>query len=161
MELTDVQQAAVKQWVAEGCGLSEVQRRLADEFGLKMTFMDVRFLVLDLGVAVKDKPDARNVKPPAAADDGSALPGAEADGDDFPAAEPGGGAVSVTLDRIVQPGAVVSGSVSFSDGVKATWALDQFGRLSLNAGTPGYRPPESDLHEFQVALQQELQKQGY
>jgi len=55
----------------------------------------------------------------------------------------------------------ISGSVTFSDGVSATWALDQMGRLALKAASPGYRPPQEDLREFQLALQRELQKQGY
>ena len=67
MELTNEQRQAVRKWVADGAGLSEVQKRLKDELGLSMTYMDVRFLVLDLGAKVKDKPAPKPAKPPAPA----------------------------------------------------------------------------------------------
>ena len=55
MELTSEQKKTVAGWVANGEGLSEVQRKLASEFNITMTFMDVRFLVDDLGVTLKNK----------------------------------------------------------------------------------------------------------
>ena len=149
MELTEEQHTSVKAWIEDGAGLSDVQKRLQEEFGVSMTYMDVRFLVLDLGVDVKEKPSAA---PPPAADAPATAP---------PAADAPLGGVSVSLDRVMKPGAVASGSVTFSDGTAATWMLDQMGRLALDAGDPDYRPAEQDLREFQQALQQALQKQGY
>ena len=58
------------------------------------------------------------------------------------------------------PGAMVSGKVTFSDGVKAAWHLDQAGRLGLAPTQPGYRPSAADLQEFQMALEQQLAKMG-
>jgi hypothetical protein len=55
----------------------------------------------------------------------------------------------------------VSGSVTFSDGVRAQWSLDQTGRLGLAGVKPGYRPNQTDVQEFQLALQKELAKQGF
>ncbi len=49
----------VRQWAAEGAGLSEIQRRIKDEFGISMTYMDVRFMMLDLHADVKDKPEPK------------------------------------------------------------------------------------------------------
>ena len=72
-----------------------------------------------------------------------------------------GSNVSVALDRLYQPGAVVSGQVTFSDGEQADWALDQTGRLSLKAATEGYQPVESDIQAFQQRLSALLQKQGF
>jgi hypothetical protein len=69
--------------------------------------------------------------------------------------------VKVEVDRLMKPGALVSGSVTFSDGVKAQWSLDQAGRLGLAGVKPGYRPSQTDVQEFQLALQKELAKQGY
>ena len=165
MDLTKEQRQAVQQWVAGGASLFEVQKRLKSDFGLGMTYMDVRFLVLDLGAQVKDKPEPRKVAPPPeevpadeealdAADDGA--PGAP-----DPLAGPGAGAVSVTLDRIVRPGAVVSGSVTFSDGVTAKWVLDQTGRLGLDGTKPNYRPPAQDIQDFQNQLRTQLQSRGF
>ena len=72
----------------------------------------------------------------------------------------GTGGVAVTLDRIVKPGSVVSGTVRFSDGVSASWMLDQLGRLALDAGKPNYRPSPEDVQAFQVELRNLLQSRG-
>ena len=57
--LDESQKEQVRQWAAEGAGLSEIQRRIKDEFGISMTYMDVRFLMLDLHADVKDKPEPK------------------------------------------------------------------------------------------------------
>ena len=167
MDLTNEQRQAVRQWIADGAGLSDVQKRIKDEFGLGMTYMDVRFLVLDLGAKVKDKPEPRQRAPDAAAAaDEEALDeaGEEEEPIPFGAApdKPTGGAkVAVTLDRVVRAGAVVSGEATFSDGTRAKWFIDQLGRLGLDAAKTGYRPPAADLQEFQTQLRSLLQTRGY
>ena len=153
MKLNDTQQQHVREWVEEGCGLSEIQRRLASELDLNMTFMDVRFLVLDLGLQIKDKSQEQAPPPPPPVDEtavADALEGAETSG-----------GIQVDIDRVVKPGALVSGTVVFSDGVRATWMLDQMGRLGLDAGTPDYRPSPEDIQAFQATLQRELAKRGF
>jgi hypothetical protein len=68
----------------------------------------------------------------------------------------------VEIDRVVRAGAVISGTVVFSDGVRASWALDQSGRLALNAGNQkDYRPSQADAQAFQQAVVKELRKHGY
>ena len=69
--------------------------------------------------------------------------------------------VRMTLDQIVGPGAMVSGDVVFSDGVKARWLIDQMGRFGLEPSQPGYRPTDADLRAFQIQLRVELQRKGY
>jgi hypothetical protein len=166
MELTEQQKDVVRQWVASGASLSEVQKRLGAELGISMTYMDVRFLVLDLGVSVKDKPR----QAPAPAKAAAAVPAESADGlgaldeeealpEEMPPAA-GAGHVKVELDRITKAGAVISGTVTFSDGVSAAWSLDQFGRLGLGA-KPGYQPSREDIQAFQGELQRLLSRQGY
>lgn len=160
MQLSDEQKLKIKTWVDEGCGLSEIQERLSSELDTPMTYMEVRFLVLELGLTVKDRetPSAP-VDVAAAAPAGRGIPGAAggvaADGDAL------GGGVSVDVDRIMKPGSVVSGTVVFSDGVSATWMLDQMGRLAVDAGQPGYQPSEQDLTDFQQELRQVLSKRGF
>ena len=66
------------------------------------------------------------------------------------------GEVHVTVDTIVRPGAAISGSVEFSDGEKAIWAIDQMGSLDLDADTAGYRPTELDIQMFQDKLREHL-----
>jgi len=162
MQLNDEQKKLVAQWVKEGAGLSEIQRRLTGQFQLNLTYMDVRFLVLELGLDLQEKAkssSSRNdlSKPPPlpAEDTGAGVPGLE------PEPMPGAGGVTVDVDRIMRPGALVSGTVVFSDGVKATWALDQMGRLALGGTDKTYRPSAQDVQEFQVTIARELQKRGY
>ena len=69
--------------------------------------------------------------------------------------------MTLSLDRLVVPGAMVSGDVTFSDGVKARWLIDQMGRFGLDPETPGYRPTPADLQAFQAQLRSELKRHGY
>ncbi len=162
MNLNDDQKAAVKRWVAEGCGLPDIQKRLNDEFHLSLTFMDLRFLVLDLNLKIKDRAASAGTVELPKAGAGGKPPEADDAGTE-PELGPAGAAsgVSVTLDRIVKPGAVISGSVTFSDGVTASWMLDQLGRLALDAGKRKYRPSPQDLQAFQENLRDLLQNRGY
>ena len=50
MVLTDEQKQAVTAWIEEGAKPADVQGRLEKEFGLRMTYMEVRFLIDDLKV---------------------------------------------------------------------------------------------------------------
>jgi len=167
--LTDAQKETVREWVRAGASLSNIQNRLRDELGTPMTYMDVRMLVLDLGVAVKDKEKPVEKKPqpappPAAANGEEGLDEfADEDVQTTPIPEPGlgGGSVAVEVDRLMRPGYLVSGTVVFSDGTKAKWGLDQMGRLALDAGKPGYSPSREDIQAFQQALHQELRKRGF
>ncbi len=160
MELTEQQKATVTAWVGEGCGLSEIQRRIASEFGLRPTFMDVRFLILDLGLEIKDASASRSKKVDAVEESQDGTD--DADEDVMPEDAPGGiGGVAVGVDRLIKPGALISGTVVFSDGMTAAWMLDQSGRLALDPAQPGYRPGPEDIQGFQRALQQEMKKKGY
>ena len=51
------------------------------------------------------------------------------------ASGPEGSGVTVEVDKVIQPGAVVSGNATMPDGVTLKWYLDQMGRLGLT-------PPE-------------------
>lgn len=156
MQLNQEQKTLVAQWVKEGCGLSEIQRRIQDQFKLNLTYMDVRFMVIELGLDIQDKHKAA-VTP-------QAISPKETGADAIPelAPEPPvGGGVSVEVDRLTLPGALVSGTAVFSDGVKANWSLDQAGRLALGAKDKSYRPSAQDVQEFQMAIARELQKRGY
>jgi hypothetical protein len=166
MELTPQQEQAVRGWAQEGLGLAEIQKRLASEFGVSATYMDVRFLVLDLGVDIKEKPKRETANAGADLSAGGGLdveddpagPAADVPG---PGEALGGGAVSVELDRVTKPGAVVSGRVTFSDGVSAGWFLDQLGRLGIEATTPGYKPSPGDVAAFQQELKNQLSARGF
>jgi hypothetical protein len=196
MALTPEQTQAVASWVAAGDNLSAVQKKLAEQFKISMTYRDVRFLVDDLNLALKDPapkvdtsdvsktppPPGGGVPPPRSEKKGlidklkekvGMAPGAVEEDDelpaddlpegidDYPAAPAGAGQLAVDLDRIVRPGFMVSGSVTFSDGVSGKWALDQMGRLMLETPQKGYQPSPTDVQAFQRELQLQLQRQGY
>ena len=160
MQLDDAQRQQVSGWIAAGAKLSEIQSRLASEFGVKLTYMEVRFLVDDLKLVLKDPEPAPAPAPNlAAAKPGEAKP-VEVQPVPAPAA-PVGGQVSVSVDQITRPGAIVSGKVTFSDGQQADWYLDQTGRLGVVPKVPGYKPAAADVQQFQMALEREVSKLGY
>jgi hypothetical protein len=161
MSLNDEQKKTVSGWIASGMKLSEIQKLLETEFGLRMTYLEVRLLVDELRLTPKDPepaPAARKESPlaaPQAKPKGPPLkPGAQPE----PPVPAGG--VSVSVDRVARPGALISGKVTFSDGKSAEWHLDQFGRLGLVPQEQGYRPTAADLQTFQNELQAELQGMG-
>lgn len=154
MELTDSQKSAVTEWVQEGRPIAEIQRLLLEEFKISMTYMDVRFLVDDLDIAmVEPEPEEED----ASADE--AKPAAEAELVDEGAAS----GVNVEVDAIMRPGSLVSGTAKFSDGKSLGWQLSASGQLGLipDEGDPEYRPSDQDLQEFQTQLQQVLQQKGF
>ena len=158
MKLDEAQRQAVSKWIAEGAKLSEIQNRLAAEFGIKLTYMEARFLVDDLKLTPKDPEPPKVVEPPVAAPSPvAASPMAQ----ETAAAAPTGGNVAVIVDQITRPGAIISGKVNFSDGQVADWYLDQTGRLGVVPKVAGYKPSAEDVKEFQLALQQEVAKLGY
>ncbi len=179
-KLTAEQQKSVAQWAADGATLNEIQDRLKHELDLTMTYMETRLLVMELGLKLIDKPKEKPPEPTSqpSAQEAEAQPErSDAYGDDFesegdlPPGEPpfeddaeasiGGGNVSVSLDTLTVPGAMVSGKATFSDGKTAGWHLDQYGRLGLRTPEPGYQPPPADIPAFQREVQRLLQKQGY
>ena len=157
-KLSSQQSGRVSSWVAEGATLSQIQARLASEFDVHMTYMDVRFLVDDLNLSLVEKEDPKKADEPQ-----SELVEPAASTDPLqaePAPQPQGG-VSISIDAVMAPGAMVSGSVKFSDGSVGSWYLDQMGQLGFNPPTPGYRPSQSDVADFQVKLDAALRQAGY
>jgi len=157
MNLDEAQRSKVAEWIAQGLKLSEIQNRLATELGVRMTYMDVRLLVADLKLTPKDP------EPPKPIEAGlSALAAGARSREaqpELPAEE--SGKVTVTVDKLARPGALVSGKVTFSDGQTAEWHLDQTGQLAFIPQKPGYRPPTADLQQFQMALDTELGRMGF
>jgi hypothetical protein len=165
MELNEQQKESVRRWVAQGAGLAEIQKRLREELGISMTYMDVRFLAIDMGLTIREhkaekqrQPAARPPEPEQGEEGGEFY---EEEDEPAPDRQPGAGAaVTVAVDRIVKPGSLVSGTVRFSDGVGASWALDRFGRLALQADRAGYKPRNEDLQAFQAQLRKALERHG-
>jgi hypothetical protein len=74
MTLTPEQKQTLTSWVAAGDNLSTIQKKLTEKFQLSLTYMDVRFLVDDLGLELK------NAAPKLATDLGKAAPDNPVDG---------------------------------------------------------------------------------
>lgn len=162
MKLDEAQRLAVTKWIADGAKLSEIQNRLAAEFGLKLTYMEARFLVDDLKLTPKDPEPPKVITPPPVAE--KPLTTQPVSADEISEADevlPPASKVSVSVDQITRPGAIVSGKVTFSDGQLADWYLDQTGRLGVVPKQQGYKPSAADVQQFQLALQQEVAKLGY
>ena len=162
MTLTEEQRQRVTAWITQGAKLAEIQNRLATEFGLKLTYMEARFLVDDLKLVPKDPEPPKTPALPAAETKPvmKPIPAGEIDGGEA-ALPPTGSNVAVTVDQITRPGSIISGKVNFSDGQIADWYLDQAGRLGVVPKVQGYKPTAADVQEFQLALQREVAKLGY
>jgi hypothetical protein len=158
MNLNESQQRTVSTWVAEGLKLSEIQNRLGSELGVRLTYMEVRFLVDDLKLKLKD-PEPPKAPPPPPAQPVAGAPTPPAPVAEAPVA--GLGNVAVAVDQLARPGALVSGKVTFSDGIRADWYLDQTGRLGLVPQQQGYKPSPADVEQFQMALEREMAKLGF
>jgi hypothetical protein len=158
MTLTPEQKQAVAGWVAAGDNLSVIQSKLSGQFQISLTYRDVRFLVDDLNLELKDAApkidttDITKVAPakPARPDTAEraekkgffdkakeklGLGKDEPDGDAATDADldddiPAGTSnVTVTVDKVTLiPGALAGGTVTFSDGVTGKWIVDQYGR---------------------------------
>ena len=152
--LSEEQISAMKEWAGEGANLSDIQKRLKGQFGLNITYMDARFLVLDLGIEIRSEADESASPEP---EEKSPPPEDQTEIVDPGQAESPTGSVQFTTDEIARPGAMVSGTVVFSDGVKAVWLIDEYGRPGLEPETPGYQPTETDLGEVEKHLRALLQ----
>ena len=166
MQITPEQEALVRAWAAEGATLSDIQTRLADECGVRLSYLDTRFLLLDLKVDLVEK--TKKEPPPPVAPPAAGEPGASPDRwDEAESGSPAGGAgersepegvpgastLTVDLARIQRPGFAASGSVTCSDGVKGEWGIDAYGRLALAfPDNKGYRPSPADQQAFMRQL---------
>ena len=187
MDLTPEQKQAVAAWVAAGDNLSAIQKKLLEEFRISLTYMDVRFLVDDLELKLKDRLPKASAdlgagrREPEAQDGvreakkslldkakeklgiGQGAPPEEDFEEDAGEVPLPGGSVSVSVDKVtLLPGAIASGTVSFGDGVTGKWIVDNQGRPGLTeVSRPGYRPAPADAQAFLQQLSLALQKRGY
>lgn len=161
-----------------GMSLSDLQKLLDSEYGLKMTYFDLRMIVSDLKIewenqAKKHKPDVASA-PKAAApaveqltpeiqeesdngevDETNELED-ETEGEDEEPAEAASedGGTSVTIDDTPMRGAILSGSVRFASGASGKWMMNQMGQLGLASLDEGSeKPTQDDLMLFQKELQ--------
>lgn len=156
--LSEEQKSEVAKWFASGASLDEIQKRLKAEWGVHMTYLDLRLLVADLPQPAAAEPPAAPPKAPATEEVAAEPPERAA----APGADEGEAAadVAVEVDALMIPGTIASGAVTFSDGTKAKWYLDQQGRLGLGDAPQGYRPSPGDAALFQTRLVEALRARG-
>ena len=165
MKLTEEQLKSVAAWFAGGASLDEIQKRLVAEFGVHLTYFDLRMLVADL--PQPEEADAAS-EFSESSDSSSSSESSESsessdssDSSESSEGEPQAANVAVTVDALMIPGTMASGDVTFSDGVKGKWYLDQMGRLGLGGDLPqGYRPSPADGAMFQARLMEALRAKG-
>ena len=184
MNLAEDQLKSVAAWFAGGASLDEIQKRLVAEYGVHLTYFELRMLVAEL-----PQPEEATGETPVGSGNGqdARCPSGEATGEtpvgpgngqdarcpsgeatdetpvgpEEPSGEPGAANVTVECDAIMIPGTMASGDVTFSDGVKGKWYLDQMGRLGLGGDLPqGYRPSPEDAALFQARLMEALRAKG-
>ncbi|MBT3285809.1 MAG: hypothetical protein HN849_06880 [Victivallales bacterium] len=141
--------AFIKEKLDEGLSLSDVQKLLASELDIKMTYLDLRLLAADLEInwAKRDEAKAEEAK----SDDDmdiSKIPEPE-DDDGTPKTR-------IEISKLARPGMAISGDVVFLSGAKGEWFLDNQGRLGFNPTEGSAQPTEDDLRDFQQELQQKL-----
>ena len=166
-----------------GVSLSDVQTKLAQEYGVKMTYFELRMLAMGLAVdwEKQDKPKPAATPAPVVAapqkaaaddddmavaddfnaddaDDTEAEPTDDDDneepGDDEAAAD---GETKIVLDETPHPGAALSGTAVFASGASGKWALSRNGRLGFEPDEGSKEPDENDWQLFQAELQKTLQ----
>ena len=137
--VTAEQLEMVRQWASLGVDLNGIQKNLAAECGVHMTYMDVRFLLLDHGIEIATAAAPVEEKKPEPASEPETTPQPAADGK-----------LVVTLDELTLPGTLISGKVAFASGTRGGWQIDQLGRFAWNA-LEGQPTPE-ELQAFQVEL---------
>lgn len=143
-KITPEQLEMVRTWAAQGIDLNGIQKQLVAECGVHLTFMDVRFLLLDNGIEIATAPE-----PAPAPKEEEPAPAPE----HTPAAD---GKPVVTLDELYLPGALVSGKVVFPSGTRCAWQIDQMGRFAWIEQTA--TPTPEELQAFQFELTQLLRK---
>ena len=92
--------------------------------------MDTRFLVIELQAKLQDKPEPKAKEPKTGAQGEEAAAADDAEFDDE-AAAPGAeeapadaaGDIALEISPLARPGFALTGTVVFSDGVKADWGF--------------------------------------
>ncbi len=135
----------VRKWAAEGMDLNGIQKGLQTECGVHLTYMEVRFLLLDHGIEIAAPTQTAEKEQPKP----------DQPEDDVPSAA-GAGRVKVELDDLQLPGTLLSGKAEFPGGAKGAWRIDQLGRFGWSQLTG--KPSPDEMQDFQTALTQLLSR---
>lgn len=141
----------VRLWASQGIDLNGIQKNLVAECGVHLTYMEVRFLLLDYGIEIARQQEAPKPAP-------APQPQAEQPAAPAPAADPMTGAAPVkptmSLDDIQIPGTILSGKCEFPSGTKVAWQIDQMGQLNCSqlSGTMTQEEQQAFVFELRQIL---------
>lgn len=141
----------VRLWASQGIDLNGIQKKLVAECGVHLTYMEVRFLLLDHGIEIARPQEAPKPAP-------APQPQAEQPAAPAPAADPMTGAAPVkptmSLDDIQIPGTILSGKCEFPSGTKVAWQIDQMGQLNCSqlSGTMTQEEQQAFVFELRQIL---------
>jgi DNA-binding transcriptional MerR regulator len=139
----DERKQVVKELLAKGHTLSQIQDYLRNEKNDSITYMELRLLLSEMPDA--KLPEKELLKTPV-------LP------PDTKPAAPAAGKLSISVDQAPAPGSMLSGYARFSSGAKAHWFLDEMGRLGLEPELGSSKATQADMQEFSTELRKMLQQ---
>lgn len=154
--LTEEQIETIRSWAEAGDGLSEIQQKLQSDMEQKITYLETRFLLEDLKIELLPEPEPE----PEPEEEDVAEDSGDSQEDEASEGQVGDAEASVRIDKVVRPGALVSGRVQFAGGKSTAWWLDQMGQLGMEPFEDGFKPNEEQLMSFQKGLQAAIQKSG-
>ncbi len=141
---TDERKVIVRDLLAQGRTLSQIQDYLRKEKGDSITYMDLRLLLSEMpDTKLPEKELPKVVLPP-----------------EPPAVPAAAGKLSISMDQMPAPGSMLSGYARFSSGAKAHWFLDETGRLGMEPELGTGKPTQTDMQEFSTELRRMLQRSG-
>jgi len=144
----------VREYIQKGHTLSDIQKLLLNEHQLSITYLDLRLMASTIDATPVDSESTEKL---AEAGTTETIIKGGSDND----AEAGDGNTKVTVDTVVRPGSIVSGTVKFASGANGKWYLDQMGRLGLDPDEGSSKPDQQDITDFQAELQKVMAKDGY
>ena len=156
----DERKQVVRDLLGKGLTLSQILDYLHKEKADPITYMDLRLLLSEMpDVKLPEKEPPKTVLPPPAPPGTGALkdPSSAAVGKE---PETGGGKLSISVDQMPAPGAMLSGYARFSSGAKAHWFLDEMGRLGVEPELGSSKATPKDMQEFATELRRLLQQTG-
>ena len=145
-KLTDDQLEQVRLWASQGIDLNGIQKNLVTACGVHLTYMEVRFLLLDHGIEIAQAAPEPAPAPKAEPAPQAQQPSPAADS----AAEPRSVVPTMTLDDIQIPGTLLSGKCEFPSGTKVAWQIDQMGQLACSKVNGDMTPEEQQAFVFEL-----------
>ena len=164
-KITEEQVGEIKEWAAAGAQLSEIQKKIEGEMKLNLTYMDTRFLILDLEITLRDLEEEAREKVAKEQAEKVAESGDLNESDELTIEDPEvlpadntSANVSVTINKVSNPGFIASGRVTFSDGNAGMWYIDDQG-LGIQPDVLDYQPSRPDIEAFQKELERVMEGQ--